>query len=121
MFLPILRSFAKKDHKTFFLKVNSLLKNAGSDQEFLGVLSALFEQVKNMLLVKELSKDHSPAQIDEMLDFKGGRSKFLALDARGFEKEELERLLEKILDLEYNIKNGRTVLAPALWQAIKTK
>ena len=112
-FLPLLQAFSKRDSASVASHLNSLVAQASSEPEMLGIISALFDQVKNMFAVLQLS-GLTPDQIDENLGFKKGRSRYVLADARRFGRDNLERLMEKILEVEYQVKQGKTILAPAL-------
>ncbi|OGE84901.1 MAG: hypothetical protein A3J48_02195 [Candidatus Doudnabacteria bacterium RIFCSPHIGHO2_02_FULL_46_11] len=115
VFLPMLKSFAGKQKKEFLINLNQLIAKAESDQESLGILSSLFEQVKNMLAVLILSEQgKSSDEIDGLFEFKKGRSRYLLADARRFDKEILQELFDELLEIEYNVKKGKTLLASDL-------
>ncbi len=120
VFLPLLQSFSKKDHQSFLSHLNTLTQNAESEPELLGIISALFEQVKNMILVLHLTETgKSLNQMDEELNFKSGRARYLLADAKRFKLEKLYILLDKLLAIEYNVKKGKVPLPIALAQIVR--
>lgn len=114
-FLPVLKTFGRRDIKSFVQNLDTLVKNSDSDHELLGAISALFNSVKNMIAVKYLQEQgKNVKQMDEILGFKKGRSRYLTADAKNFSRLELEALLDRIIQVEYDLKTGNTVAAPAL-------
>ena len=68
-----------------------------------------------MLAVKKLSqKGLNLVEIEESLGFKKGRARYLQADAQHFDEKELLNLLEKLLEIEYNIKQGQVPAASGL-------
>lgn len=115
VFLPLLRAFAARDRARFYKLLYDFGKNSESDQELLGIISALFEQVKTQLQVLDLhEKKYGAAQIDEILDFKKGRARYVLADVQKLNRTDLEALLEKLLEIEYKVKQGQTVILPAM-------
>ena len=114
-FFPLLNAFSHHDKTAFLSKLDVLVKQTENEAELLGVLNALFNQAKNMLSVLILSEQGNDLKsIDEMMHFKPGRSRYVIADARKFGKENLENLLNKLLEIEYNVKQGGTLLTPEL-------
>ena len=121
VFLPLLKSFVQKNKVEFAKNFEDMVRSAGAEQELLGVLGALFEQVKNLLAVSKMrAAGMSLDEIDTALGYKKGRAKYVYMDSRKFSQTELSQFLEAILKIEYDVKQGRTPLAPAVASMIQS-
>ena len=115
VFWPLIQSFSQGKKGEFLKNLDTILRGTDSDFELLGVMSALFEQVKNMLIVSRLQQSGlNTDDMDELLDFKKGRSKYVLRDAKGFSEAKLTELMDEIILTEARFKQGKTLLAPAL-------